>query len=392
MKRFLYHDLIVAGNWCNLKCSYCTSVADAGDFGEATSASARRRGATIAIAEVLAMLDGLRRHVEAPVIKVSGGELFLLANAADLVAELSARYAHVQVLTNGTELTPAIVERLSGLGNVGFNLSLDGHTPEMNAMRWRTPRLGERVMAALDAIAAAGRPLEITMVVSDANAAHLCDFLAFLATLPCRVVLIPIPVRGIHADRLFGLEARRTFAEFLRRLPGAFASALGPAAYYQRLADFLDGQDGVRRHRCHLTAAAVQLFDTGAITPCPVGWTAEIANVRRDGIDAASAVIGEHKLYDLMQRDPPRVPVCRSCFSQADVLNLYLDGAIELAELAMMPLFATPAATERLMELKAARMQPRQAPAEARARRDLPVGAAPAGSGAASVLSVAAER
>ncbi|HDZ74605.1 MAG TPA: radical SAM protein [Aurantimonas coralicida] len=392
MKRFLYHDLIVAGNWCNLKCSYCTSVADAGDFGEATSASAKRRGAMIAIPDILAMLDGLRRHVDAPVIKVSGGELFLLANAADLVAELSARYAHVQVLTNGTELTPAIVARLSGLGNVGFNLSLDGHTPEMNAMRWRSPRLGERVMTALDAITAVGRPLEITMVISDANAAHLCDFLAFLATLPCRVVLIPIPVRGVHSDRLFGLEARRVFAEVLRSLPGAFAPVLGPAAYYHRLADFLDGENGVRRHRCHLTAAAVQLFDTGALTPCPVGWTAEIANVRRDGIDAASAVIGEHKLYDLMQRDPPRVPVCRSCFSQADVLNLYLDGAIDLEELVVMPLFAAPAARQRLVELKAARTQPRQASAEARARRDLPVGAAPAGAGAASVLSLAAER
>jgi|GEM_PF-1050111 len=392
MKRFLYHDLIVAGNWCNLKCSYCTSVADADDFGEATSASAKRRGAAIAIPDVLAMVDRLRRHVDAPVIKVSGGELFLLANAADLVAELSARYAHVQVLTNGTELTPAIVERLSGLGNVGFNLSLDGHTPEMNAMRWRSPRLGARVMAALDAIAAVGRPLEITMVVSDANAAHLCDFLAFLATLPCRVVLMPIPVRGIHADRLFSLEARRAFAELLRSLPGAFAAVLGPAAYYQRLADFLDGENGVRRHRCHLTAAAVQLFDTGAITPCPVGWTAEIANVRRDGIDTARAVIGEHKLYDLMQRDPPRVPVCRSCFSQADVLNLYLDDAIDLTELAVMPLFAAPAARQRLVELKAARTRALQAPADARARFASTVGSGPAGSGAASALSVAAER
>ncbi len=393
MKRFLYHDLIVAGNWCNLKCSYCTSVADAGDFGEATSASAKRRGAAIAIPDVLAMLDGLRFHVDAPVIKVSGGELFLLANAADLVAELSARYAHVQVLTNGTELTPAIVERLSGIGNVGFNLSLDGHTPEMNAMRWRSSRLGERVMAALDAVAAVGRPLEITMVVSAANAAHLLDFLAFLATLPCRVVLIPIPVRGIHSERLFGVEARRAFADRLQSLPGAFAPVLGPAAYYHRLADFLDGEDGVRRHRCHLTAAAVQLFDTGAITPCPVGWTAEIANVRRDGIDAASAVIGEHKLYDLMQRDPPRVPVCRSCFSQADVLNLYLDGAIDLAELAVMPLFAAPAARQRLVELKTARMRALQAPAKARARFDSTVvGSGAAGSGTASAMAVAADR
>lgn len=358
MKRFLYHDLIVAGNFCNLKCSYCTSVADAGDFGDATSASARRRGATIAVSEVLAMVDGLRRHVDAPVIKLSGGELFLLANAAELIEELAGRYAHVQVLTNGTELTPAIVARLSKEPNVGFNLSLDGHDDAMNALRWRSPRIGERVMAALGDIAAAGRPLEITMVVSDVNAPRLFDFLAFLAELPCRVVLVPIPVRGIHATSLFGREARREFADLLRRLPAGFETLLGPRAYYRRLADFLDQLDGTRRHRCHLTAASVQLFDTGAITPCPVGWTSEIANIRRDGIEEAVNRIGRHKLYELMAREPPRVPVCRTCFSQADMINLYLDGAASLGEMGLMPLFGPPAALSRLAELRAIRMAP----------------------------------
>ena len=355
MKRFLYHDLIVAGNFCNLKCSYCTSVADAGDFGDATSASSRRRGATIAVDDVLAMVDGLRRHVDAPVIKLSGGELFLLANAVELIEELAGRFAHVQVLTNGTELTPAIVEGLSKRRNVGFNLSLDGHDDAMNALRWGSPRLGERVMAALRDIAAAGRPVEITMVVSEVNAPRLFDFTTFLADLPCRVVLVPIPVRGIHATSLFGHAARREFAGLLRSLPSGFESVLGPLAYYRRLADFLDQAAGTRRNRCHLTTAAVQLFDTGAITPCPVGWTSEIANIKKGGIDAAVSQIGRHKLYELMAREPPRVPVCRTCFSQADMINLYLEGAASLDEMARMPLFGSPAALARLAELRAMR-------------------------------------
>ncbi|HEX2020683.1 MAG TPA: radical SAM protein [Aurantimonas sp.] len=358
MKRFLYHDLIVAGNFCNLKCSYCTSVADAGDFGEATSASSRRRGAAIAVDEVVAMVDGLRQHVDAPMIKLSGGELFLLANAAELIEALAVRYAHVQVLTNGTELTPPLVERLSRLPNVGFNLSLDGHDDAMNALRWRSPRLGERVMAALHDIAAVGRPLEITMVVSDVNAPRLFDYLTFLAALPCRIVLVPIPVRGIHSASLFAREAREAFAESLRRLPAGFDTVLGPLAYYRRLATFLDEANGIRRHRCHLTTAAVQLFDTGAITPCPVGWTSEIANIRHDGIEAAASRIGRHKLYELMAREPPRVPVCRTCFSQADMINLYVEGEVSLAEIALMPLFGSLAALARLAELRSSMATP----------------------------------
>ncbi|MBV8751762.1 MAG: radical SAM protein [Hyphomicrobiales bacterium] len=354
MKRYLYHDLIIAGNWCNLKCSYCTSVEDANAFGSNTSASHRRRGATIALADVLDMVDGLRRYVDAPVIKVSGGELFLLANAVELIAELSSRYAHVQVLTNGTEVTPEIVSRLAQLGNVGFNLSLDGHTPEMNAMRWRSHHIGARVTAAFAAMVKECEVLEITSVISDANAPAFPSFLEFLQNKERPIIVVPIPVRGPRADALFSPAVRAGFADLLRGIHRVFADVLCPPAYHSALADFLDVEHGRRRQRCHLANAAIQLFDTGAVTPCPVGWTAEIGNMKKDGPEGVAAQVGVHKMYDLLTRERPRVPVCRNCFSQADIVNLYIEGAIDIAEIARMPLFRAPAAQARLVELKAA--------------------------------------
>ncbi|KIZ38840.1 MULTISPECIES: radical SAM protein [Rhodopseudomonas] len=358
MKYFLYHDLIIAGNWCNLKCSYCTSVADADDFGIETSASRRGKGASIAVADVLAMLDGLATHVDAPVIKVSGGELFLLANATELIDELARRYAHVQVLTNGTELDAATVRRIAALGNVSFNLSLDGHAPQMNAMRWRSARIGERVMAAFAAMVAQGTVLEITSVISDANAAAFPAFLEFLRKQPCRIIVVPIPVRGVHAASLFAPASRAGFAAALPGIARDYREVLGPPAYYHALADFLAVDQGRRRARCHLAKAAVQIFDTGAVTPCPVGWTLEIGNLKRDGVVAVAGQIGTHKMYELLTRDRPRVPVCRTCFSQADILNLYLDGAIGLDDIAMMPLYHSAAARRRLVALRGAISRP----------------------------------
>lgn len=353
MKRFLYHDLIIAGNWCNLKCSYCTSVADADYYGSETSASRRGRGATIALADVLAMVDGMRAHVDAPVMKVSGGELFLLSNAAELIAELSTRYAHVQVLTNGTELTRDLVGRIARLGNVSFNFSLDGHTPAMNAMRWRSENIGKRVMGAIEAMVDACDVVEITSVISDANADGFADFLAYLQHKKSEFVVIPIPVRGVHADKLFSQAGRLRFARLLRGLAQSYGDVLGPAAYYHALADFLDADASRRHQRCHLVKAAIQLFDTGAVTPCPVGWTAEIGNVKKDGVDAVMEQVGVHTMYDLLTRERPRVPVCRNCFSQADVLNLYIEGEIVLHEIARMPMYRSHAAQARLQELRA---------------------------------------
>lgn len=352
MKRYLYHDLIIAGNWCNLKCSYCTSVADADDYGTKTSASRRGKGATIAIADVLAMLDGFAAHVEAPVLKLSGGELFLLANATELIAELSQRYAHVQVLTNGTEIDRVAVQRIAQFGNVSFNLSLDGHTAAMNAMRWRSPRIGDRVMTAFAAMTEACQAIEITTVISDANAADYRFFLNFLRRQPCRIVAVPIPVRGPTAAALFSRDTQRIFAETLRAVADAYSDVLAPQAYCLALAEFLDGDHGIRRSRCHLANAAVQLFDTGAVTPCPVGWTLSIGNLKTDGAAAVAARIGTHKMYDLLTRQRPRVPVCRNCFSQADILNLYLDGEIELSAVARLPMYQSGAAQARLAELR----------------------------------------
>lgn len=354
MQEFLYHDLIIAGNWCNLKCQYCSSVADADQFGHETSASRRGKGATIATAEVLDMVDALSRRVDAPVLKLSGGELFLLANAAELIEALTDRYDHVQVLSNGTELDAATVARIAATGRASFNLSLDGHTPAMNCHRWTSERLHARVMAAFAAIAACTERMEVTAVVSGANAPDFDAFLDFLADQPCRIVTVPTPVRGMQALSLFSLAERHAFAARLSAMVRRRPEVLGPPAYYEALAAFMASETGQRQHRCHLVKASVQLFDTGSLTPCPVGWTVALGNIKTGDRDAVLDEIGRHRMYDLLTRAPPRVPVCRSCFSQADIVNLYVEGAISDEEIAEMPLFSAPRAQSRLAALRAA--------------------------------------
>ncbi len=138
----------------------------------------------------------------------------------------------------------------------------------------------------------------------------------------------------------------------LRRLPDEASPVLGPPAYYLALADFLD-RHGSRRHaRCYLPDAALQLFDTGALTPCPVGWTAEIGNLKTGDAGTVMAEVGRHKMYDLLTREPPRVPVCRNCFSQADIVTLFIAGAVSIEEITRMPMYGTAEARGRLLELR----------------------------------------
>jgi hypothetical protein len=207
-------------------------------------------------------------------------------------------------------------------------------------------------MAAFEAVVATTGRMEITAVISGANAPGFDRFLDFLTEKPCRIVTIPTPVRGLQALALFSLEERHAFASSLPGMAARRPDVLGPNAYYAALAEYMGSETGQRKHRCHLAKASVQLFDTGALTPCPVGWTVELGNLKTEDPDAVLAEIGRHRMYDLLTRDPPRVPVCRTCFSQADIINLYVEGAISDSEISEMPLFSTPRALARLASLR----------------------------------------
>ena len=351
--KFLYHDLIVRGTVCNLRCSYCTSTEAARVYVPEPSPLlvADKRG-RINIQETLGVVDQVRGRIDAPLLKLSGGELFLYPNALALVEELSVRYAHVQLVTNGTALKKDDIDRVAGLGNVGFNLSLDGHLPEMNDARWKAPSVTAAVLRSLARILERLGELEITSVITDANAARYGEFLDFLSRAGGRPVAVPIPVRGVHAPELFSRPSRMEFAAFLRRAHETYRQMLGPALYYQELARFLDEHDGVRRTRCHIANLAIQAFDSGTLTPCPVGWTVSLGNLREDDPEAVLDQVGQHKMYDLLTRPRPRVPVCRSCYSVHDMINLFIVGSISLDDLSRMPMYRATPVQARLVEVR----------------------------------------
>lgn len=354
--QFLYHDLIVRGAICNLRCSYCISTRDAKNYESRVLPIAKpkpgRDRNQIDIEQTLRVVDMVADHTPAPLLKVSGGEMFLFRNVLSLIEKLSERYTYVQLLTNGTTLRESDVRCIAKLGNVGLNLSLDGHTLSMNHHRWRSPGVMDAALYSLRCILDMLGEVEITSVISEVNASRYADFLDFLSQLDGRPVAIPIPVRVVDDGSFFPVEERLRFAAMLRRIYQPFRNVLGPAAYYLRLARFLDEEQGIRQHRCNVANLAIQAFDSGTLTPCPVGWTVSLGNLIDDSADAVLEQIGKHKMYDMLTRRRPRVPVCRSCFAPSDIINLFLAGEIGIDEMARIPMYRPRPIQTRLIELK----------------------------------------
>ena len=147
---FLVNDMVIEEQLCQMRCSYCLTE----EYNLLMNVpDARLRLTTDRRTDWLDILDRYHRTVDSPILRLSGGEFFWLRGSTEFVQEASARYETVQVITNGVFLTSQRLAALSALGNCQLNISLDGHTLELNRHRLppRQHRLHDVIMRNLDA-------------------------------------------------------------------------------------------------------------------------------------------------------------------------------------------------------------------------------------------------
>jgi radical SAM protein with 4Fe4S-binding SPASM domain len=102
---------------CNLSCEYCRA-----------SASSSPDEAELSTEEALAFIDQVAP--EKPMIIFSGGEPLLRPDLFDLAEYATNQGVRVSLATNGTLLSPEIVERIKRAGIKRVSISLDGPSPE----------------------------------------------------------------------------------------------------------------------------------------------------------------------------------------------------------------------------------------------------------------------
>ena len=102
---------------CNLRCSYCRAKARAEpDLDE------------LSTKEALALIDDIAPLK--PLLILSGGEPLLRPDIFLLARHAVSKGLRVSLATNGTLLTPEIVDKIASSGVSRISISLDGATPE----------------------------------------------------------------------------------------------------------------------------------------------------------------------------------------------------------------------------------------------------------------------
>lgn len=148
---------------CNSSCGYCNLPLNVGRY-----EMSRQE-----IRNVFAGLyrDGLR------LVFVQGGEPLLRRDLPDILQDLVEIGFHLTVITNGTKLTPHLVQQFEDL-SVSLSISLD----TLNRNRYERIRGADQlhaVLAGLDLLQHYRRPKFLTCIVSEINRDEVNEVVAF---------------------------------------------------------------------------------------------------------------------------------------------------------------------------------------------------------------------
>jgi MoaA/NifB/PqqE/SkfB family radical SAM enzyme len=147
---------------CNLACVYCLT--------ESYPGIANRRALT---GKTLVELGGEARRLGFGSLGVTGGEVFMLPDMAETLAELASILPTV-ALTNGTLFTDRLLRRLEPLADldVALQVSLDSPDPIRNDAL-RGPENFAKVVESVPTLVAHGIKVRIATTVDDQSEAEL---------------------------------------------------------------------------------------------------------------------------------------------------------------------------------------------------------------------------
>lgn len=351
--RFVFHDQRILDEACNLACSYCAPSGFPMKIdrdGNARMPDGWRQSlevvpaADVALPEQPQLTDffslgkmvvsSVATEADAQILKLSGGEITLYPQLVDYVRDVHKKYSAIQILTNGYKLTPEQIDSFGQMGNIYFQISLDGTTQETNRSRTPNGRITQKVLENIERISKAGMPVEINCVLTKHNTASIDAILDTLLDIDGDIVIIPRPVRGAGRQLVdFTPDQLEIFRAVVIDRFDEYKAILPPKVYLERLVNMM--AKGHRRDRCYVPFFVQGVDNYGNADTCACGGTMpRLGNVLEDA----------HGSFDSHRSDQNYDPGehhddCSYCMTQYEIMNLYVEGRIGREEMLRIPSF-----------------------------------------------------
>jgi len=257
---------------CNLRCVFC--------YAACGCRSSDDNAGEMSAGDVKRILRIIRHDAQVPSVSFTGGEPTLRRDLPALVRHARALGLRVNLITNGTNLTPRLVRRLRRSGLNSAQVSVEGPSPAVHDALTRCPGAFDRTVAGIERLRDADIRVHPHTTISRGNIEHLDGMVRLAQDLGMKRfsmnMVIPIGTAADHLDevgvtyaeiggvvRRVMAQARRLDIEFLWYSPTPFC-LFNPVAH------------GLGGKSCAACDGLLSVSPRGDVLPCssldePVG-------------------------------------------------------------------------------------------------------------------------
>ncbi len=353
MKKVIYQDQRIAEEFCNFKCDYCEGFCPSG-----YSLKCDKNGNLSVPSEWYEKINELplmvkkyfentrkmsdfydlsrdiieksKEVVNADILKISGGEITTYSNLLAFVKKIHNKYKLIQILTNGLNISRESLEEYKKMGNITFQISLDGIDFESNYARTHSVSVTQRVLHNIDLMLEYGFGVEINCVLTKYNTGRFLDILNRFKGAK-NFLIVPRPVRGEPKNILeCSKEQLKHFENVIKEHYDEFSEILPSKMYFNRLIDMM--KSNKRKYKCYTPYFILSIDGYGNIEQCPCGL---IGNDKNNLIENDGNL--DNILLDTKYNVFENYKECEYCMTQYELINLYIDGEVSEEELRKIP-------------------------------------------------------
>lgn len=288
------------------------------------------------------VIDEINNNFIVDILKISGGEVTLYNRLTDFIDKAHYKFKTIQILTNGIHLTKEDILRYKQMGNITFQISLDGIDKKSNYARTHNGNVTQRVLKNIEDIAQAGIGIEINTVLTKYNTDCFNDFLDFFSPYK-KLIIFPRPVRGEPKKILFPSEQQiENFENVVITNYQNYYKILPAKEYLLHVVEYMRIRNNIIDNRCYIPNVIISCNNYGTIEKCPVNNKPQNknSNILSDSFEP-NFVLDENKCI-----------ICNNCINQYNIINLYMKDIIPIEELYKIPSFKFENIVRNIKDLK----------------------------------------